>query len=521
MKMNQVLHIFRKDIRHLWREIAASLALLVAFAWLDTRSWSQPYGAMATGISVLLSGEMLPGLVNLLLPISWIFLIVRVVQGESLVGDRQFWVTRPYDWKQLLAAKALFVLTFVNFPFLLADVFLLAYAGFHPTHYLAGLLWLQLMWVLLLFVWLTALATVTNSIAQMLLALLLIVLDMIGTSALSSVIRKAEFSGSIDQWWGLVVIGVAVIIILMQYSRRRTALSRWMIVGVCGLLTLISVASSRATSPDRSSIVRRYPLAAGNQPVELALEHTDTQEGKVAPIYNDEVPIQLPMSVAGIPEDSFLKLDGMIVTLTNAKGFRWDSGWKTDSEWLFPEQKTAPLVFQIKQSVFDQVNSGPVTARLLLAFTLYRNQNRHQFVVPTGKFTLPEVGMCTTELQYSQGIHCLAPLRRPAFLLVTSESSSSTCAPEGTETSSPNGIFLHDFVRGGPGPAEMGISSVRQIDINLSDWDPSVGRVVATGICPGTPLTLSNPEETGGSRLELQIDNLSLDDFRQRLPRGR
>ena len=177
MKMNQVLHIFRKDARHLWREIAASLALLVAFAWLDIRSWSQPYGAMATGVSVLLSAEMLPGLVNLLLPVSWIFLIVRVVQGESLVGDRQFWVTRPYDWKQLLAAKALFVLTFVNFPLLLADAFLLAHAGFHPTHYLAGLLWLQLMWILFLFVWLTALAAVTNSVAQMLLALLLIVLD--------------------------------------------------------------------------------------------------------------------------------------------------------------------------------------------------------------------------------------------------------------------------------------------------------------------------------------------------------
>ena len=118
--MKQMLHIFRKDVRHLWREIAASLALLVAFAWLDIRSWSQPYGeGMATGVSALLGAEMLPGLVNLLLPLSWIFLIVRVIQGESLVGDRQFWVTRPYDWKQLLAAKTLFVLTFVNFPLLL------------------------------------------------------------------------------------------------------------------------------------------------------------------------------------------------------------------------------------------------------------------------------------------------------------------------------------------------------------------------------------------------------------------
>jgi len=510
--MNQVLHIFRKDVRHHWLEIAASVALLAAFARFDIRSWSQPYGAMATGIAAALGTQLLPSLVDFLLPVSWIFLIVRVVQAESLVGDRQFWVTRPYDWKQLLAAKGLFVLTFVNIPPFLADAFLLAYAGFHPTHYIVGLLWLQLMWIFLLFVWLTALATVTNSIPQMLLALLLIVLDVIGTSALSSAIRKAELSGGIDQWWGLAIVGVAVIVILMQYSRRRTALSRWIAVGLCALLTLISVASSRAT-PDRSSIVRQYPLSTGSQPVELGLMPPAAHQDESAPFYNDEVSIRLPMSVAGIPKDSFLNLDGMIVTLTNARGFRWDSGWQTNSQWLFPEQKTTPLFFQIKQSVFDQLNSGPVTARFLLAFTLYRNQNRHQFVVPSGKFSLPEVGTCTTEPRYSRGIRCLAPLRRPAFLLVTSENSSSTCAPGDAETSPPSGIFLHDFVRGASEPAEMGISSIRQVDINLSEWEPSVGRVVAVGICPGTSLILSTPQVTGRRGMELQFDNLSLADY--------
>lgn len=526
MTMNQVLHIFRKDVRHHWPEIAASLALLAAFARFDIRSWGQPYGGtaygMASGISVFLGAQMLPGLVNFLLPVSWIFLIVRVVQGESLVGDRQFWITRPYDWKQLLATKALFVLTFVNLPFLLADAFLLAYAGFHPTHYVVGLLWLQLMWILFLFVWLTALATVTSSIAQMLLALLLIVLDIIGTSALTSIIHKSELSGDVNLSWGLVVIGVAVIVILMQYSRRRTALSRWLIVGLCALLTLISVASSRAT-PDRSSILRRYPLSTGKQPVELGLMPPDTHEDRFAPFYNDEVSIHLPLSVAEIPEDSFLQLDGMIVTLTNAKGFRWDSGWKGNSESLFPQQKTAQLGFQIKQSAFDQLRSGPVTANFLLAFTLYRDKNRHQFVVPGGKFTLPEVGFCTTELpelRYSRSIHCLAPLRRPAFLLVTSDSTTSGCPSGGAETEPPPGTSLHAFVRGASEPAEMGISSVRPVNIHLSDWEPSLGRVVATGICPGTPLILSTPQEDGRSGMELQFDNLSLVDYQARSRKG-
>ena len=101
--MNQVWNIFRKDARHHWPEIAASLALLVAFAWLDIRSWSSFDDGIATGAAAAFSfffvSQMLPGLIKPLLLLSWMFLIVRVVHEESLVGDRQFWVTRPYDWK--------------------------------------------------------------------------------------------------------------------------------------------------------------------------------------------------------------------------------------------------------------------------------------------------------------------------------------------------------------------------------------------------------------------------------------
>jgi len=67
----------------------------------------------------------------------------------------------------------------------------------------------------------------------------------------------------------------------------------------------------------------------------------------------------------------------------------------------------------------------------------------------------------------------------------------------------------------------MGISPVVQFDINLSDWDSFAVRAVSPGVCPGTPLTLSNPEQTGRRSIELQIDNLSLGNFRQRLPTGR
>lgn len=517
--MNQVWNIFRKDARHHWPSIAGSLALLVAFAGFDVRSWSQFDGALATGMATdvlfFFGSQMLPGLVNVLLPLSWIFLIVRVVQGESLVGDRQFWVTRPYDWKQLLAAKLLFVLAFINLPFLCMGAFLLARAGFPPTHYLVGLLWIQLLWTLALFLLAAALASVTKNIPQTLLGALFIVLYVIGTSALFSILRKSNLSASIDFWAVLLQAGTAVAIILIQYSRRRTALSLWLMVGVCAFLTLISVATP-VVVPDRTQIAREYPLSSGVLPVELALAHSEQRDGNFTPIYNGQVSLQLPLSVAGIPKDSFLRIDGMIVTLSKANGFRWESGWQQNASWLFPDQKIAHIGFQIKQNRFVQLNAGPVTAQLLLAFTLYREKNQRPFVVPSGEFRLPEVGLCTSEVQHSRGIHCLAPLRRPNFLLVTSETTASTC-PLGNSRS-PRARFVREFVRGGFGPAEMGISPVHQVTIDPSDWDWSGGLPFTPGICPGTPLTLSDPEVAGRSGVEVEFGNLSLDDFRERLP---
>ena len=98
--MKQVWHIFRKDVRHYWREGAVSILLMAAFAWNEMRRWN-PADAYVFGFNRFLS----TGLPIILLMLSWWLVVARVVQGESLVGDRQFWITRPYEWKKLLAAR--------------------------------------------------------------------------------------------------------------------------------------------------------------------------------------------------------------------------------------------------------------------------------------------------------------------------------------------------------------------------------------------------------------------------------
>src|SRR5579872_1708348 len=100
--MRQALHIFKKDTRHLRWEIAISLALLAVFAFTEALPDRKP-SSHSEGLTLL------PAL-------AWFFLITRVIQSEALTGDKQFWVTRPYSWKSLLAAKIFFLLAFITLP---------------------------------------------------------------------------------------------------------------------------------------------------------------------------------------------------------------------------------------------------------------------------------------------------------------------------------------------------------------------------------------------------------------------
>src|SRR5438105_2257009 len=102
----QTIHIFRKDARYLWREIGLFIALTALFAWRDYL-WAE-----------------------VLLSVSAVFLIARVIHAETLPGDTQFWLTRPYHWTSLLAAKILFILIFLNVPIFFARMHILAVAGF-------------------------------------------------------------------------------------------------------------------------------------------------------------------------------------------------------------------------------------------------------------------------------------------------------------------------------------------------------------------------------------------------------
>jgi hypothetical protein len=505
--MKQVWNIFLKDVRHHWREIAISMVLVVAYGWNEIREWALA-GNVAIGWGGVFSYRFLSGLIVVLLPIAWAFMVVRVVQSESLVGDRQFWVTRPYEWKKLLAAKVLFVLAFVNLPLLVLDVFLLAKAGFRPASYISGLLWMQVLIALYFMLPVAALAAVTATLVQILLALLIIVLYGIGLGLLSDQIPSSSFSGPADSLTGALALGVCLAVVCFQYARRQTTRSRLLIVGLAGVLLLIMVAT-----PYGTIVAHEFPeFNPGQQPpFQLALLPPEKTESAYAAANEEgkEVEIQLPMSVSGLEPDSMIAVDGFMVILDAPNGLRWNSGWKSQGLSFFSGDKMIRLNFSLKKSVFDRFTSSAVNLRLSMAFSQSHETNRRDFVTPSGWFRMPEVGLCSTEPYYRE-IHCLAPLRGPKPLVISADMSTSTCPlREGESLAIRGEIARYWGGNNASDQAELSISPVKIVELYLLSGSGTAN----AGVCPGTPLVLSNPKVVRRNRIELLVGRIRLAEY--------
>jgi len=135
--MNQVVHIFRKDCRHLWSYISAVLVL----TFLNGYGEVVYRGGVVAGLSPTVVLMILAGLSRFLLPIALFLLVASVIQEEGLVGSDKFWLTRPYSRRSLFLEKLLFILVWAVLPMLLHDVVLIRHFGFPLTSAFGLLLW--------------------------------------------------------------------------------------------------------------------------------------------------------------------------------------------------------------------------------------------------------------------------------------------------------------------------------------------------------------------------------------------
>src|SRR5262245_49823600 len=123
--MRQALAIFRKDVRREWPLAAAALTLTALLGVVD---------APAAGASLL------TGSLAILWIGCWLYVSASVIQQERLPGVRQYWLTRPYDWRGLLAAKVLFGGSFAVLPLVAVKAAVLLAHGVSPFRHAPAIL---------------------------------------------------------------------------------------------------------------------------------------------------------------------------------------------------------------------------------------------------------------------------------------------------------------------------------------------------------------------------------------------
>ncbi len=346
--MRQCLHIFAKDVRFLWMSILAALVLNAIFAWsrsVDPRIFARGSGA----------DDVVPAVFAFFLILSWWHLVYRAVQQEPPAGDRQFWVTRPYAWKSLAGAKALFLLVFIHIPFLISDVTILAAHGLAPSA--ASLLIRQAALAGIVLLPVAALAAVAGHEATV--AVTIVVLVVI----LTFVTDGGPLSRSWGRFgWMPLSLAAAILslagagVFVWQYARRRTALAR-------AVLAVAAVLCYAALTIKPTGVT----LAYGTAPDDLRSVRL-TPRGEVSPGL-------LALQIDGLPPGMQAEPELVELTVEPPGGAPRRSGWQPPANLLRsagdnrfnvelgPQLRPLQVKVSLALSVFGAPQTVPVSSR--------------------------------------------------------------------------------------------------------------------------------------------------------------
>jgi hypothetical protein len=364
--MKLLLHIFKKDVRHLWLQIAVTLAIVAALGREDR--WRGDW----------LAGQT-EGWLNLLLPIAWTFLIGLVVAQEPLVGHRQFWITRPYRRSGLLSAKVLFALVFVHVPFFVEQAYVLAARGFSPAEHLPQLLWNQVLLCAALTLPAMALAALASTFTQF-------VMEVVGVAA-AIVFLHATFDTAPVPWQrvetvrlGLTVLTVAaasMAIAGLQYFGQRVHVSRGLGVGAGIAASLLF-----AVFVPQSAFAVRSAFAPIREP--LALTMTDKGVG-LPPNWSppNRVTVVIPVAIQGMPGDALYHVEtlGSEVAGSGARYHAWMRANSQGFEKIPFDNSFAPgpdgsgrgwIYLRFDRATFDQLKNAGVEISGEYGITAYR-----------------------------------------------------------------------------------------------------------------------------------------------------
>ncbi|HEX4164194.1 MAG TPA: hypothetical protein VHZ55_01865 [Bryobacteraceae bacterium] len=250
---------------------------------------------------------MISSLLGVLLVLAWWYLIALLVQDEALPGDRQFWLTRPYVRRDLIAAKLLFLLSFISVPWLLADCAILAAQNLPVAVNFPAILLRQVACLTLFILPALLIAMVTSGVKQFLLAFFIAALGFVGLSLLLNSHSGNVVIGSQNVRWTaewierIVILVLAVSFVIWLYSSRRTTAGR-IVLGAVGAWFLLG--PGVGNMPNWKVVNSRTPREIDTSGIGVssrAQDETRSYSGGSAYGQAEYFLVDVPIRVTGLP----------------------------------------------------------------------------------------------------------------------------------------------------------------------------------------------------------------------------
>jgi len=409
--MREALLILRKDVDHQRWPLFAFLLLMASRMVID--SLLPHHTGLVTAQTIL----------GILFFTAAIGLMYESVRQERIIGDQQYWLTRPFPWHSVLAAKALFLVLFVLLPVLLSGAVALGLNGVWPAPSFS-----PVMTLLLIGGFVTSAASVTRTTVQFVLTLVCYFLVGVLSATLQGQIMGYE---AVD--WGsaqgvhsfadtAIESAALAAVIWLQYRRRATTVSR--ILFAAGVLvSMIGIPGWHAAF----SVLEKLKGAGSGSTVQVAFDlarAAQTSPGSWGNMTRDDVVgVRIPVAITGIPKDGVLGAERVRTQIDTPAGRHWDSGWRSVGGIIGrPDRQADPgqitgqtaywLEINIDRSFYDSANlkDTPVRVESTAAFASLSPPTVLRLPIPCTAYRARPGEFCSISVQSGErlNITCLS-----------------------------------------------------------------------------------------------------------------
>lgn len=466
--MREALHIFRKDVRHLWPGILLVLAVTALEGWLNTAALNPLQSA-----------------VGLLWALSCMYLGASVIYEERLPGHEQYWLTRPYCWRRLLLAKMLFLVVFLALPQLVSQSIALAANGVSPLAHLTGLLCTSLFFGTGVGLAVAALAAVTGNLLQFMWA----ILPLATVEFLSLILadpgkwRWGNVEWIRDSAIAAAVLAAAAIILILQYSRRKTIWSRGVLA-----VTILLVSAAPFLGNWHMAFAIQTGLHKRTDPsgIRISFESAGRRLsgygiGAFSPTRQEEG-IAIPILVTGIPAGVQIIGERIAAAIEAPGGRSWRSAWTAtgglagvnplEDSRLIRADGPSWQYLNVDRSFYRAVKDTPVEIHTSVALTLLGDPQSAPLAAQGRTRDLPRGGLCYVGqgLRSNLIVSCTWPMRAPARAYVaarsvqTGQALESLLTPAGSYSPYPTSGSVWDQA------AAMFSAPPEPLELKLETW---------------------------------------------------